>query len=119
MNEDDRAGLLDRASNSSYDTKSAEEVVLDFVRHYTEPNQAPLCGNSIWQDRRFLITYMPDLEAFFHYRNVDVSTIKELVKRWYPSLPVFEKKKDHRALSDIIESIQELKYYRERVFRPF
>ena len=75
-----------------------------------------MCGNSIWQDRRFLIKYMPDLEDFFHYRMIDVSTIKELVKMWYPSVPPFRKEKTHFALSDIHESIEELKYYRDHVF---
>ena len=112
------SGLLDRVRASSTNTKSAEKLVLDFVQQYTEPNQSPICGNSIWQDRRFMIAHMPKLEAFFHYRIVDVSSIKELVNRWYPSLPAFEKKRHHRALSDIMESIEELKYYREKVFVP-
>ncbi|MCJ7684109.1 MAG: oligoribonuclease, partial [Desulfobacteraceae bacterium] len=77
-----------------------------------------LCGNSVWQDRRFLIKHMPDLEEFFHYRIIDVSSIKELAKRWYPSLTSYEKKNAHLALSDIKESISELKYYREKVFLP-
>lgn len=110
------SGLVDRVRTSSYNAKSAEKLVLDFVQQYAEPNQAPLCGNSIWQDRRFLIAHMPKLEAFFHYRIVDVSSIKELVLRWYPSLPAFEKKRQHRALSDIKESVEELKYYRNKVF---
>jgi oligoribonuclease len=110
------SGLLDRVRSSSHDMKAAEKAVLDFVRQYAYPGQAPLCGNSIWQDRRFLVAHMPELEAFFHYRNVDVSSIKELVRRWYPSLAPFEKKKDHRALKDITESIAELRYYREQVF---
>lgn len=110
------SGLLERARASSYDTRSAEKQVLEFVKQQAQPGQVPLCGNSIWQDRRFLMAYMPELEAFFHYRNVDVSSIKELVKRWYPSLPDFQKKKDHRALKDIIESVEELKYYRDKVF---
>jgi hypothetical protein len=80
--------------------------------------KSPLCGNTIWQDRRFLIKYMPTLEAFCHYRNIDVSSIKELVKRWYPALPAYKKKKAHLALSDIKESINELKYYRDKVFIP-
>jgi len=112
------SGLLDRVRESAHNTKSAEKLVLDFVQQYAEPNQSPLCGNSIWQDRRFLFAHMPKLEAFFHYRIVDVSSIKELVTRWYPSLPAFEKKRHHRALSDIIESIEELKYYRDKVFVP-
>jgi oligoribonuclease len=110
------SGLLDRVRASSHNTESAEKLVLDFVQQYAEPKQIPLCGNSIWQDRRFLSAHMPELEAYFHYRIVDVSSIKELVTRWYPSLPTFEKKECHRALSDIIESIEELKYYRDKVF---
>ena len=76
-----------------------------------------MCGNTIGQDRRFLVKHMPTLEKFFHYRNIDVSSIKELVKRWYPTLPPFKKKKAHLALSDIMESINELKYFRANVFR--
>ncbi|MCK4728180.1 MAG: oligoribonuclease, partial [Desulfobacterales bacterium] len=79
---------------------------------------SPLCGNSVWQDRRFLAKYMPLLNEFLHYRNIDVSSIKELVKRWYQTLPHFKKRKAHQASIDIKESIGELKYYRQRVFLP-
>jgi oligoribonuclease len=111
------SGLLERVRASSVDCRKAEEDVLGFLSKHCKKGESPLCGNSIWQDRRFLIKYMPMLEAFFHYRNVDVSSIKELAKRWYPSLPLYKKKKAHLALSDIKESINELKYYHEKVFR--
>ncbi len=110
------SGLLDRVINSSCDCQLAEEETIKFILKYCRKGQAPLCGNSVWQDRRFLIKHMPRLEAVFHYRNIDVSTIKELVKRWYPALPFFKKSNNHLAMSDIKESIKELKYYREKVF---
>lgn len=110
------SGLLDRVKVSSLNCRRAEEETLDFVSRYCEKGKSPLCGNSVWQDRRFLIKYMPRLEAFLHYRNIDVSSVKELVKNWYPSLPSFKKQKAHLAMSDIEESIKELKYYRENVF---
>jgi oligoribonuclease len=112
------SGLLERVGASSVDCRTAEREVLKFLSKHCKKGESPLCGNSIWQDRRFLIKYMPKLEAFFHYRNIDVSSIKELVKRWYPSVPTYKKKKAHLALSDINESINELKYYREKVFLP-
>jgi oligoribonuclease len=112
------SGLLDRVKTSSFNCRRAEEETLDFVSRYCEKGKSPLCGNSVWQDRRFLIKYMPRLEAFLHYRNIDVSSVKELVKNWYPSLPPFKKQKSHLAMSDIEESIKELKYYRENVFVP-
>jgi oligoribonuclease len=112
------SGLLERVKKTSCDGKKAEQETLGFLSRHCKPGESPLCGNSVWQDRRFLIKHMPGLEAFLHYRNIDVSTIKELVKRWYPSLPPHEKKKAHRALSDIKESIKELRYYRDHVFVP-
>jgi oligoribonuclease len=111
------SGLLERVRVSSADCRKAEREVLSFLSRYCEKGKSPLCGNSVWQDRRFLIKYMPKLEAYLHYRNIDVSSIKELAKRWYPSLPGYKKKKAHLASSDIKESISELKYYREKVFR--
>jgi oligoribonuclease len=111
------SGLLERVRSSSVDCRKAEQEVLGFVSEHCEKGKSPLCGNSVWQDRRFLIKYMPKLEAYFHYRNIDVSSIKELAKRWYPSLPVYKKKKAHLALSDIKESINELMYYRDKIFR--
>jgi oligoribonuclease len=113
----DASGLLAKVRLSSYDTAAAEATTLDFLRQYVREGESPLCGNSIWQDRRFLSRYMPALNAFFHYRNIDVSTVKELANRWYPSLPKPKKRKDHLALGDIKESIGELRYYREKVFR--
>ncbi len=110
-------GLLDRVRNSAWDCEKAEEETLRFVATYAEKGQSPLCGNSIWQDRRFLAKCMPRLEAHFHYRIIDVSSLKELVLRWYPSLPPFKKEKTHLALNDIKESINELKYYRQNVFQ--
>lgn len=110
------SGLMDRVKASVYSCQKAEEETLRFLSAVCEEGKSPLCGNSIWVDRRFLAKHMPRLEAFFHYRIIDVSSIKELVKRWYPSLPTFEKKKAHLALNDIKESIEELKYYRRCVF---
>ena len=113
-----KSGLLERARKSPYNCGKAEKEVIAFISRHCRKGKSPLCGNTIWQDRRFLIKYMPDLEAFCHYRNIDVSSIKELVKRWYPALPSYKKKKAHLALSDIKESIKELKYYRDRIFVP-
>jgi oligoribonuclease len=112
------SGLLLRVAASPYDCSGAEQATLTFLRQHCRQGASPICGNSIWQDRRFLIKYMPELHSFFHYRNIDVSSIHELVKRWYPSLPAYEKQKAHTALSDIRESIKELAYYREKVFIP-
>lgn len=112
------SGLLDRVKASPHDCARAEEQTVAFLTKHCEKGVSPLCGNSVWQDRRFLITYMPALEGFLHYRNIDVSSIKELVKRWYPSLPTYKKQESHLALSDIRESINELKYYRQKVFQP-
>jgi len=110
------SGLLERVRASSVTCREAEEATLRFLSRYCEQGTSPLCGNSIGQDRRFLMKHMPGLEAFFHYRSIDVSSVKELVKRWYPNLPRFEKKKSHLALNDIRESIGELLYYRKHVF---
>lgn len=112
------SGLLDRVKTSAVDNETAESMTLEFIARHCEEGKSPLCGNTIWQDRRFLIKYMPRLEAFLHYRLIDVSTIKELVRRWYPSLPPYSKKKTHLAKSDILESIDELRYYRRKVFKP-
>ncbi len=111
------SGLLDRVKNSSTGCRQAELEIIAFTSTHCEKNQSPLCGNSVWQDRLFLRKYMPELEAFFHYRNIDVSSIKELVKKWYPCFPPFQKQKTHLALQDIRESIQELNYYRLNLFR--
>jgi len=111
------SGLLERCRESRYDNRLAEQESLEFINRYCPEGRVPLCGNSIWQDRRFLIRHMPRLEAFFHYRNVDVSSIKELVGRWYQDSEPFMKRNAHSALSDILESIEELKYYRKKFFR--
>ncbi|MDY6971286.1 MAG: oligoribonuclease [Thermodesulfobacteriota bacterium] len=110
------SGLLDRARASTCDCRLAEQLTMDFLSRYSEKGRSPLCGNSISLDRRFLVKYMPRLEAFLNYRNIDVSSVKELVKRWYPTLAPFKKQKAHLAMSDIRESIKELRYYRENVF---
>lgn len=112
------SGLIDRAKASACNCRKAEEKTLEFLRMHCKKGQSPLCGNSVWQDRRFLVKHMPSLNEFLHYRNIDVSSIKELVKRWYPFLPPFKKQKAHLALIDIKESINELRYYREKVFVP-
>lgn len=111
-----KSGLIDKVKQSTVSESAAEEQTLAFIKKYTSERTAPLCGNSIWQDRRFIARYMPQLDNYLHYRNVDVSSIKELVRRWYPDLEPFKKKKTHTALSDIKESIEELKYYRKKVF---
>jgi oligoribonuclease len=112
------SGLLDRVRKSKVSTVEAEAQTLAFVTRYAEKDSAPLCGNTIWQDRRFLARYMKTLEAHLHYRNIDVSSLKELVQRWRPELMSgFNKQNAHTALADIRESIEELKYYREHFLR--
>jgi len=112
-----QSGLVERVRNSDYDLARAEQETLNFLKDYVEPGHSPMCGNSICQDRRFMVKGMPTLEAWFHYRNVDVSTIKELVRRWQPEiLQGFKKNATHLALDDIRESIEELRYYRKTVF---
>jgi oligoribonuclease len=107
-------GLIERVRSSSISETEAERQTLEFLQKYVAKNRSPMCGNSICQDRRFLARYMPALESWFHYRNLDVSTLKELVSRWKPSIADgFQKKGTHKALDDIRESIEELKYYRE------
>jgi oligoribonuclease len=109
-----RSGLIDRVKASTVDEAAAEAQVIEFLRRYVPKNVSPMCGNSICQDRRFMARTMPRLEAFFHYRNLDVSTLKELAKRWKPEiLAGFKKAQAHTALADIHESIDELAYYRE------
>ena len=109
-------GLTERVKKSDVGMKDAEVLTLDFIKKHVDKNTSPLCGNTIWQDRRFLIKYMPELENYCHYRNIDVSSVKELYTRWYPNLPMFQKAKDHSAMKDIIESVDELKYYRTKIF---
>ena len=94
----------------------AEQATLSFLREWVDENKAPLCGNSVWNDRQFLDKEMPELLDFLHYRMIDVSTVKELSRRWYTDIPRFPKKGAHLALDDILESIEELKYFREQVF---
>ncbi len=106
-----KSGLTDKVRASVLTEAQAEQQLLDFVARYVPKNASPLCGNTISQDRRFLVNYMPRLEAFFHYRNLDVSTLKELAKRWRPDLG-YKKKQQHTALADVHESIDELEYYR-------
>ena len=113
------SGLMERVRHSAYSEAQAEQATLEFLRQYVPAGASPMCGNSICQDRRFLARHMPELERFFHYRNLDVSTLKELAKRWKPGLAEqFSKKSQHLALSDIHDSIDELKFYRERLLMP-
>jgi oligoribonuclease len=107
------SGLTERVRKSDISLADAEQQTLAFIRQWVDEGASPLCGNSIWQDRRFLIKYMPTIDAYCHYRNIDVSTLKELAARWQPEiLNGVNKKGSHRALDDIIESIEELRYYR-------
>lgn len=113
-----RSGLIDKVKASSLAEAQAEDILLEFLGQYVPAGKSPLCGNTIGQDRRFMVRYMPRLEAFFHYRNLDVSTLKELCRRWKPEIyKGFEKKSRHEALADIYESIDEMKYYREHFIR--
>ncbi len=110
------SGLTARVRASKIGMTEAEQQTLDFIRLYVPENSSPLCGNSIHQDRRFLVPYMPKLEAYVHYRNIDVSTIKELGRRWYPGIQAPLKEAEHLALADIRESIKELAFYRNNYF---
>lgn len=113
-----RSGLIDRVKASTVTEAEAEQRILDFLSAYVPKNGTPMCGNTIGQDRRFLVKYMPRLEAFFHYRNLDVSTLKELAKRWKPDVyAAFKKQQAHTALADVHESIDELAHYREHFLR--
>lgn len=108
-----RSGLIEKVKASALTESEAESILLDFVQKYIPKAAAPLCGNTISQDRRFLVKYMPKLEAWFHYRNMDVSTLKELAKRWKPDVYTsFKKQQKHTALADVHESIDELVHYR-------
>ncbi|TDP37542.1 oligoribonuclease [Idiomarina aquatica] len=112
------SGLVDRIKASEFKEPHAVQATLDFLKQWVEPNSSPMCGNSICQDRRFLVKHMPELESFFHYRNLDVSSLKELAKRWNPEvLNGFKKKGAHEALEDIRESVAELRHYRENFLR--
>ncbi len=113
-----QSGLIERIKTSKIDDAEAEKKTIEFLQKWVPTNTSPICGNSICQDRRFLYRYMPKLEAYFHYRNLDVSTLKELAARWAPELQDgFNKKSAHKALDDIIESIDEMKYYREHFIK--
>jgi oligoribonuclease len=114
-----KSGLIDKVKASTLTEAEAETQMLAFVSLHVARGVSPMCGNSICQDRRFMARYMPKLEAYFHYRNLDVSTLKELAKRWRPGLAEgFKKGSKHEALADIYESIEELKYYREHFIQP-
>jgi oligoribonuclease len=109
-----RSGLIDRVRVSPWSEASAEQALLDFLAPWVPPGKSPMCGNSVCQDRRFMARCMPRLESFFHYRNLDVSTLKELCRRWRPEVArKFGKRGAHTALADIFESIDELRFYRE------
>ncbi len=113
-----KSGLTEACRHSRLSLRKAESLVLDFVKAHCAPRTAPLCGNTIWQDRRFLVKYMPRLEAYLHYRVIDVSSVKELVGRWYPATYKMPRPKNqtHRVADDIRESIEELRFYRDKVF---
>ena len=113
-----RSGLIDKVKASTLDEAVAEQQLLEFIAKYVPRSGSPMCGNTIGQDRRFLVKYMPKLEAYFHYRNLDVSTLKELAKRWKPAAyNAFKKQQAHTALADVHESIEELAHYRETFLR--
>ena len=113
-----KSGLIDKVKASTLSEAEAEQQILDFLKAYVPKSASPLCGNTISQDRRFLVKYMPRLEAFFHYRNLDVSTLKELSRRWKPEVyAAFKKQQRHTALADVHESIDELLHYREHFIR--
>jgi len=113
-----KSGLIDRVKASTVTEEDAQAQIIAFLGQYVPAKAAPMCGNSIGQDRRFLVKYMPKLEAFFHYRNLDVSTLKELSKRWKPEVQAaFKKQQRHAALADVHESIDELEHYRQHFFK--
>ncbi|MBU1193201.1 MAG: oligoribonuclease [Gammaproteobacteria bacterium] len=116
-NQHNGSGLVKRVRSSPLNEQDAESMTIDFLKKYVPAKASPMCGNSICQDRRFLARCMPDLEAYFHYRNLDVSTIKELAKRWAPGIDAdFKKNATHLALDDVRDSIRELQFYREKFF---
>ena len=113
-----RSGLIDKVKASTLDEAAATLQMIEFLKQFVAAGKSPMCGNSICQDRRFMARYMPDLEAYFHYRNLDVSVFKELARRWKPEVySGFKKASKHEALADIYESIDELKYYREHFIK--
>jgi oligoribonuclease len=112
------SGLVERVRNSTTSERDAEQQTLAFLRQYVDPSCSPMCGNGICQDRRFLSRYMPDLAAFFHYRNLDVSSLKILAQLWVPEVAArLNKQSTHLALADIHDSIRELRFYREKLFK--
>jgi oligoribonuclease len=111
-----KSGLTQAVRDSKITLEQAEQQTLDFLKQHVAPGKSPMCGNTIYMDRKFLAKYMPKLEAFFHYRHIDVSTLKELAKRWQPdAVTKKEENSEHRALSDIRESIEELRHYRRTI----
>ncbi|MBC7436582.1 MAG: oligoribonuclease [Bdellovibrionales bacterium] len=113
-----KSGLIDKVKLSTLTEADAEQQIIEFLEKYVPKNTTPMCGNTISQDRRFLVKYMPKLERFFHYRNLDVSTLKELAKRWRPELhAAFKKQQSHTALADVHESIDEMAYYRDNFLK--
>ncbi len=114
-----KSGLIERVKKSTYSISNVEEELIKLLKKYTYKGKSPLCGNTIHQDRKFLSKYMPTLESYIHYRNLDVSTLKELAKRWYPHIyQSFVKHNKHEALADIHESISELRHYQNQMFIP-
>ncbi|WP_043631433.1 oligoribonuclease [Chromobacterium haemolyticum] len=113
-----KSGLIEKVKASTLGEAEAEQILLDFMARYVPPRITPMCGNTIHQDRRFMVRWMPKLEEYFHYRNLDVSTLKELCKRWKPEVARgVVKRGKHEALADILESIEELRYYREHFLK--
>jgi len=116
-NQHGHSGLIERVRKSEFNEEQAEKATIEFLRQYIPSSTSPMCGNSICQDRRFLARLMPGLEVYFHYRNLDVSSLKELANRWYPKIARgYSKESKHLALDDIRDSIDELKYYRQNLF---
>jgi oligoribonuclease len=114
-----KSGLIGKVQSSTLNEAEVERQCIEFLKAHVKSSVSPMCGNTVHQDRRFMNRYMPKLEAYFHYRNIDVSTVKELCKRWQPEIAGgFVKKQAHTALADIVESVEELRYYRDRFFIP-
>lgn len=111
------SGLVERVKTVGVSVEEAEQQTLEFLQSWVEEGKAPLCGNSVWNDKKFMEKEMPALVDYLHYRMIDVSTVKELARRWYPDVGRYEKKGAHLALDDILESIEELRYFRTRVFK--
>lgn len=111
------SGLVERVKHESVSVAEAEAQTLEFLKKWVPEGKAPLCGNSVWNDKKFMEKEMPDLVDYLHYRMIDVSTVKELARRWYPQVERYQKKGAHLALDDILESIEELKHFRTRVFQ--